>query len=66
MPSVFGSISINSVDGGVVNYGDSFSSSPVNSSKSNSGSGGGNVGNFINTNNFISSTSPNIPGIRNK
>ncbi|GGD17663.1 spore gernimation protein GerPF [Pontibacillus chungwhensis BH030062] len=61
MPSIVGPIKINSVGGGVINFGDSFYISPKSSSKSNTGSGSANTGDFINTNNGISSTNPFDP-----
>jgi len=56
MPSIVGPIKINSVGGGVVNFGDSFYLSPKSSSKTNAGSGSFNTGDFINTNNGINAT----------
>ncbi|OEH94396.1 spore germination protein [Bacillus solimangrovi] len=54
MPSIIcGPININSISG-IVNFGDSLNTSPKTSSKVISGSGGGNTGNFVNTNNGIS------------
>ncbi|RKQ31305.1 spore germination protein [Oceanobacillus halophilus] len=56
MPSIVGPIKINSVGGGVVNFGDAFYLSPKSSSKTNAGSGALNTGDFINTNTGYSAT----------
>ncbi|MDL4842866.1 spore germination protein [Aquibacillus rhizosphaerae] len=56
MPSVVGPIKINSVDGGVINFGDSFYLSPKSASKTAAGSGAFNTGDFINTNNGMNAT----------
>ncbi|MBC5636660.1 MULTISPECIES: spore germination protein [Ornithinibacillus] len=50
MPSIVGPVKINSVGGGVVNFGDSFYLSPKSSSKTVTGAGSLNTGDFINTN----------------
>ncbi|PWU67761.1 MULTISPECIES: spore germination protein [Gracilibacillus] len=50
MPSIVGPIKITSVDGGVVNFGDTFYLSPKSASKSASGSGSINTGDLHNTN----------------
>ncbi|KAB8139192.1 spore germination protein [Gracilibacillus oryzae] len=50
MPSIVGPIKINSVDGGIVNFGDSFYLSPKSASKSAAGAGANNTGDFLNTN----------------
>ncbi|UOQ86550.1 spore germination protein [Gracilibacillus salinarum] len=50
MPSIVGPIKINSVGGGVINFGDSFYLSPKSASKSASGAGANNNGDFSNTN----------------
>ncbi|WP_191561575.1 spore germination protein [Metabacillus idriensis] len=63
MPSIIGSISINTVSGGVVNFGDSFNISPKSVSKAITGSGGGNNGNFITVNNGISKTNSIDPDV---
>jgi len=63
MPSIVGPLKINSVGGGVVNFGDSFYVSPKSSSKTNAGSGGLNTGDFICTNNGFSSTNPFDPDV---
>ncbi|MRH44182.1 spore germination protein [Aquibacillus halophilus] len=56
MPSIVGPIKINSVDGGVINFGDSFYLSPKSASKTAAGSGSFNTGDFINTNSGLSAT----------
>jgi len=61
MPSIVGPIKINSVGGGVVNFGDTFYLSPKDTSKTNAGSGGFNTGDFINTNTAFSNTTTNDP-----
>ncbi|WP_391560721.1 spore germination protein [Robertmurraya sp.] len=48
MPSIIGGININS-NSGTVNFGDTLNISPISSSKSVSGQGGGNTGNLVNT-----------------
>ncbi|MDF2963720.1 MAG: spore germination protein [Paenibacillus sp.] len=53
MPSVVQSVNINS-NSGTVNFGDTLSISPTNSSKTVSGQGGGNTGNMVNTLNGVS------------
>lgn len=63
MPSIVGPVKINSVGGGVVNFGDSFYLSPKSSSKSSSGSGSFNTGDFINTNTGFSTTTPVDPDV---
>jgi spore germination protein PF len=53
MPSIIGGpFKINS-NNGVINFGDSQNISPKSTSKSISGSGGGNTGDFIITNNGV-------------
>ncbi|MBO8156226.1 MAG: spore germination protein [Bacillaceae bacterium] len=66
MPSVVGPIKINSVGGGVVNFGDSFYVSPKSSSKTNNGSGSFNTGDFLVTNNFVSATNPFDPDVQDQ
>ncbi|CDQ40680.1 MULTISPECIES: spore germination protein [Virgibacillus] len=61
MPAIVGPIKIVSVGGGVVNFGDSFYLSPKDTAKTNAGSGSLNTGDFICTNNGISSTNPFDP-----
>lgn len=56
MPAIVGPIKINSVGGGVVNFGDTFYLAPKSQSKSASGSGGGSTGDFHIVNNGISGT----------
>jgi len=56
MPAIIGSLQINNVAGGIVSYGDTLNIAPKSTEKSNSGSGSGNVGGFVMTNNGISST----------
>ncbi|MBT2215364.1 spore germination protein [Virgibacillus dakarensis] len=58
MPSIVGPLKVNSIDGGVVNFGDSFYLSPKSTSKTSAGSGSFNTGDFICTNTGISSTNP--------
>jgi spore germination protein PF len=53
LPSVVQSVNINS-NSGTVNFGDTLSISPTNSSKTVSGQGGGNTGNMVNTLNGVS------------
>ncbi|WP_449539398.1 spore germination protein [Ferdinandcohnia sp. Marseille-Q9671] len=59
MPSIVGPIKINSVGGGVVNFGDSFYVSPKSTGKSYSGSGSFNTGDFLCTNNGVNATNTN-------
>ncbi|MCA1011290.1 spore germination protein [Halobacillus halophilus] len=66
MPAIVGPISINSVGGGVVNFGDSFYLSPKSTSKTNAGSGALNTGNWIVTNNGLSSTNPFDPDVNDQ
>ncbi|UTL73752.1 spore germination protein [Bacillus halotolerans] len=56
MPAIVGPIAINSISGGVVNFGDSFYLSPKRSSKSALGSGAGNTGDFLLLNNAVNAT----------
>lgn len=56
MPAITGPIAINSISGGVVNFGDSFYLSPKSSSKSALGSGAGNTGDFLLLNNVVNAT----------
>lgn len=44
IPSLVGKIKVDSVSGGVINFGDVIKISPINISKTVSGSGGGGVG----------------------
>lgn len=48
MPSIVGGININS-NSGTINFGDTLNISPISSSKTVSGQGGGNTGNLVNT-----------------
>lgn len=63
MPSIVGPIWINSIGGGVVNFGDSLNVSPTSSSKTSSGSGSFNTGDFICTNNWVSATNSIDPDV---
>ncbi|MFD2042727.1 spore germination protein [Ornithinibacillus salinisoli] len=64
MPSIIaGPLKINSVGGGVVNFGDAFYLSPKSADKTNAGSGSLNTGDFINTNTGLSSTNPFDPDV---
>ncbi len=62
MPAIVGPIKINEVSG-IVNFGDTFYLSPKNQSKSASGSGGGNVGDFHIVNNGLSATNMVDPDV---
>jgi spore germination protein PF len=62
MPSIVGPITINNADG-VINFGDSLNISPTSSSKTFSGSGSFNTGDFIMTNNGISATNTIDPDL---
>ncbi|MFD1017795.1 spore germination protein [Thalassobacillus hwangdonensis] len=66
MPSIVGPIKINSVGGGVVNFGDAFYLAPKSAAKTNSGSGSLNTGDFICTNNGFSSTNPFDPDVNDQ
>lgn len=66
MPSIVGPIKINSVDGGVINFGDSFYLAPKSSSKTAAGSGAFNTGDFICTNTGFSSTNPIDPDVNDQ
>lgn len=63
MPSIVGPIKINSVGGGVVNFGDSFYVSPKSTAKAATGSGGGNTGDFQWINNGLSATNVADPDV---
>lgn len=56
MPAIVGPVQIVNVGGGVVQFGDTFFISPKSASKTMSGSGTGNTGGFIITNNALSGT----------
>ncbi|MET3288175.1 spore germination protein [Brevibacillus fluminis] len=62
MPSVVGAVNINS-NSGTVNFGDALNISPKATSKTFSGSGGGNTGNIVNTVNGVSLTNTLDPSI---
>ncbi len=66
MPAIVGPIKINSIGGGVVNFGDSFYLSPKSSSKTHAGSGSFNTGDFINTNNGVSATNTIDPDVNDQ
>jgi spore germination protein PF len=64
MPALIGAIKINSVGGSaVVNFGDAFKNAPSSSAKTNAGAGAFNTGDFIQTNNGLSSTNTGDPDI---
>lgn len=56
MPAITGPIQIVNVSGGVIHFGDALFISPKSALKSNSGSGGGNTGGIIITNNAFSAS----------
>lgn len=62
MPAVVGAVNINS-NSGTVNFGDALNISPKQTSKTFSGSGGGNTGNIVNTVNGVSLTNTLDPSI---
>ena len=66
MPAIVGPCKINSVDGGVVNFGDSFYLSPKDSAKTNAGSGAFNTGDFIQTNSGVSGTNTKDPDVNDQ
>lgn len=66
MPSIVGPIKINSIGGGVVNFGDSFYLSPKSTAKTVTGSGSLNTGDFINTNNGVNLTNPFDPDVNDQ
>jgi spore germination protein PF len=65
MPSFIGGpIKITNVSGdGTVNFGDALQIAPKSTSKSHLGSGGGNNGDFMQTNSFISFTNTSDPDV---
>lgn len=64
MPAIVGPVRIVTVaNGGVVNFGDTFYISPKTASKTASGSGAGNVGDFWILNNGISATNMIDPDV---
>ncbi len=56
MPAIIGPVQIFNVSGGSVQFGDTLFISPKSASKSAHGSGSGNTGGFIITNNGLSGT----------
>lgn len=66
MPSIVGPVKINSVGGGAVNFGDSFYISPKANSKSVTGSGSFNTGDFHVVNNGLSATNPIDPDVNDQ
>lgn len=63
MPSIVGPIRITSVEGGVINFGDSFYLSPKSTSKTSAGSGAFNTGEFVATYNGVSATNTVDPDV---
>ncbi|KAF0996118.1 spore germination protein [Geobacillus thermoleovorans] len=65
MPSfISGPIKITHVSGdGTVNFGDVLQITPKSTLKSNTGSGGGNNGDFLQTNTFVSFTNASDPDL---
>ncbi len=66
MPSIVGPIKINSVGGGVINFGDSFYLAPKSTSKTAAGAGSFNTGDFICTNSGLNSTNPVDPDVNDQ
>ncbi len=66
MPSyIAGSINITSVGSdGTVNFGDTLQIAPKSSTKANTGAGGGNTGDFLQTNTLVSLTNVFDPDIK--
>ena len=56
MPAFVGPVQIINIGGGNVQFGDALNISPKSNAKTNSGSGAGNTGAFVMTNNGISAT----------
>jgi spore germination protein PF len=56
MPAIIGPVQITTVSGGIVQFGDSLYISPKSNSKSVTGSGAGNTGGFVITNNGVSAS----------
>lgn len=56
MPAIIGPVQIFNVNGGSVQFGDTLFISPKSASKSSHGSGSGNIGGFVITNNALSGT----------
>lgn len=65
MPAIVGPVNINSVNG-IVNFGDAFYLSPKTTEKTAAGSGALNVGNWVVTNNGLSSTNPIDPDVNDQ
>jgi len=63
MPAIIGSIQIWNVTGGAINFGDSLNVSPKSNSKTNQGSGSGNSGAIVITNNGLSATHSKDPDV---
>ncbi|MDX8361330.1 MULTISPECIES: spore germination protein [Bacillaceae] len=63
MPSIVGPVNINTVSGGVINFGDSFYISPKTQEKSYTGSGSSVSGNFFIVTNGISFTNTGDPDL---
>jgi spore germination protein PF len=63
MPAIVGPCKINSIDGGVVNFGDSFYLSPKDTAKTSAGSGAFNTGDFIMTNSGLNATNSSDPDL---
>jgi spore germination protein PF len=66
MPAIVGPIKVNSVSGGVMQFGDAINVSPKFASKSVSGSGGPNTGDFHIVNNGISITNGVDPDVNDQ
>lgn len=66
MPAIVGPIKINEISGGIVNFGDTFFLSPKSESKSVSGSGSGNTGDFHIVNNVFSISSGIDPDVNDQ
>ena len=63
MPAIVGSIQIVTVGGGVVNFGDTLNISPKSVGKENTGSGSGNIGTFVVTNNGFNAVNAFDPDV---
>jgi spore germination protein PF len=66
MPSIIGPVKVTNVEGGVINFGDSFYISPKGTGKTHGGSGALNTGNFVNTNNGLSVTNTIDPDVNDQ
>ena len=64
MPCIIKNVTIENVNGGIVNFGDSYSISPKNVESSVSGSGGGGTGDFQVVINGKSTTNCSDPNSR--